>query len=147
MTPDPKQIFILAVICPIFFMGIIAYADSRKIKDRIDQGYRSAIVNRVIDGDTVDLDVSLGFGVKIFIRARLARIDTPELRAKDPETRNKARDAKNFLKEILATPRTEITVRCPKKGKYGRWICTLYQDDIDINQLLLDKGYAKPYFH
>jgi len=116
MTPDPKQIFILAVICPIFFMGIIAYADSRKIKDRIDQGYRSAI-------------------------------DTPELRAKDPETRNKARDAKNFLKEILATPRTEITVRCPKKGKYGRWICTLYQDDIDINQLLLDKGYAKPYFH
>tara|TARA_R110000824_G_scaffold101257_1_gene240566 strand:- start:2133 stop:2438 length:306 start_codon:yes stop_codon:yes gene_type:complete len=79
-----------------------------------------AKVHRVIDGDTVDLIVDLGFGVHIKIRGRLADVDTPE---RGHEDWHMATDmCKDLLEKAKGGDKGEITIKTSKTGKYGRWI-------------------------
>lgn len=80
-----------------------------------------ATIDRVVDGDTIDLIVDLGFYVKIKIRGRLKGVDTPE--RGHPEWRLATAVCKELLQKVQAnTGKEYITIRTAKTGKYGRWI-------------------------
>jgi len=109
-----------------------------------------ATVTRVIDGDTVDVTIELGFGVQLKERLRLYGINAPELRRK--ASRVAGRAATDFLCEQLALVNNQILVRTIKdrKGKYGRYLGILINDSdpdahIDLNQLMVDSGHAVEY--
>lgn len=111
-----------------------------------------ATVTRVVDGDTLDLSIDLGFSVSIAIRARLAGVDTPE-------TYGVKKDSSEYLRGAAATEFVEnwlaseggyktVTVRSRKNttGKYGRWIVEVFdEDDRSLNEALLESGHAAPY--
>ena len=100
---------------------------------------------RVIDGDTIDVNIDLGFNIWHKGRIRMAGIDTPESR-----TRNKAEKvlglaAKKRLKELLKSK--DISINCTKeKGKFGRILAEVLANDININKQLIDEGYAREYW-
>lgn len=98
-----------------------------------------ATVTHVVDGDTVDATVQLGFHTSINIRFRLAGIDTPE-RGQQGYT-----EAQKALKTLVLN--RNIIIESQKTGKYGRWLGTLYLlgSSESINQYMLTKGLAKPY--
>ena len=101
-----------------------------------------ATVLKVIDGDTVDLDVDLGFDVHAKMRFRLAGIDAPELRTAEGKT------ARNWLVLNLAVGR-EVVVCTEKdrKEKYGRYLATIFPVDgsMSINDKMVEAGHAKKY--
>lgn len=106
-----------------------------------------ARVTNVVDGDTVDLDVDLGFGVTYSKRFRLMGINTPEIRTKDPEEKAAGFKAKARLEELTLDRRLVVRTTKDKPGKYGRILATLIdpENKIDINRQLLIEGLAKPY--
>jgi micrococcal nuclease len=107
-----------------------------------------ATVLEVYDGDTLRLKIDLGFGIVLENESvRLFGINTPELRGEEREDGLVSRDRLRDL--ILGKDVTLITVR-DSKGKYGRYLGTIYIDDadgnlIDINQQLIVEGLAVPY--
>ena len=110
---------------------------------RIMFEYR-AIVTKVYDGDTITVNIDLGFGVWVKgQKLRLLGIDTPEVRGKERPEGLKSRDA---LREKILDKEIRIKTEKDKKGKYGRWLATIYcGSDTSINSWLLDEGYAVPY--
>tara|TARA_R110000824_G_scaffold8498_2_gene38645 strand:+ start:261 stop:596 length:336 start_codon:yes stop_codon:yes gene_type:complete len=105
----------------------------------------NAICTRVIDGDTVDARVDLGFSVWIECRIRLEGIDTPETRTKDLDEKRQGLIAKEYLKTIMDGVGGRFVLRSHGVGKYGRCLGTIYVAGEDINRRLLDEGYAKEY--
>jgi len=107
-----------------------------------------AEVNRVVDGDTVDLRVDLGFNIVITERFRLLDINTPELRTRNLIEKQIGHMAKDRLTELLAEG--EVWVESVKvgeklKGKYGRYLGTLYVNGVNLNQQLVREGLAHEY--
>ena len=112
--------------------------------------YRASVI-KVIDGDTVDLQVSLGFEMYHKARFRLIGINTPESFGKDACDAGRA--AKQFLIDLLP-PGTDVIAKTKKdkKEKYGRMLCELFlcdaagtPKDVTVNQTLINAGHAKPY--
>jgi len=107
--------------------------------------YRIDAVRSVYDGDTIRVDLDLGFGVILRNQAiRLKGIDTPEIRGvKDKAPGYAARDA---LENRLKTADT-LFIRTYKdrKGKYGRWLGELFENGENINVWLVQSGFAKVY--
>ena len=104
-------------------------------------------VDRVVDGDTIDISIDLGFDLTKKERVRLAGIDTPEKRTKDLAEKRMGFEATEFL-ELHLREATYLTVKTEKDGKYGRMLGWLYkypEDTMSINQLMIDKGYAWAY--
>lgn len=106
-------------------------------------------VSRVVDGDTVDVDIDLGFGVWLRKeRVRLLGIDTPESRTRDKEEKKYGLAAKEFLKKALGTSPILKTTK-DGKGKFGRilgeFIVEVEDNKININQLLVDNYHAVQY--
>jgi micrococcal nuclease len=106
-------------------------------------------VSRVVDGDTVDVDIDLGFGVWLRKeRVRLLGIDTPESRTRDKEEKKYGLAAKEFLKKALGTSPILKTTK-DGKGKFGRilgeFIVEVEDNRININQLLVDNYHAVQY--
>ena len=104
-------------------------------------------IDRVVDGDTVDISTDLGFDLTKKERVRLAGIDTPETRTKDTKEKELGYEAKEFL-EIHLMKASKLTVKTEKDGKYGRMLGWLYkteEDEVSINELMRDKGYAWAY--
>jgi micrococcal nuclease len=106
-------------------------------------------VSRVVDGDTVDVDIDLGFGVWMKKeRIRLLGIDTPESRTRDKEEKKYGLAAKEFLKKALGTSPILKTTK-DGKGKFGRilgeFIVEVEDNRININQLLVDNYHAVEY--
>jgi micrococcal nuclease len=109
--------------------------------------YRARVL-RVVDGDTVDLRIDLGFSVQIEQRVRLLGIDTPEINSPDPEKRVAALAAKAMLAELLPE-QTFVTVvtEKDKTEKYGRYLARIYNEKVaDVAAALIDKGLGVPYF-
>lgn len=104
--------------------------------------YEATILN-VVDGDTVDAEVDLGFDVLIRTRFRLNGIDTPERNALDPQKRALAAAATEFLKRM--TLNKSVTIVSHKQDKYGRYLADIYIEGVHANQRLLDEGYAVKY--
>lgn len=107
-----------------------------------------AKLDRVIDGDTLDLVIDIGFKMTTNQRIRLAHIDTPEIfRVKhDSEEYKKGIEAKHHVEKRLADNQNEMKIQTYKSpGKYGRYIGIIWlrDSDISLNEELVQKGYAK----
>ena len=105
-----------------------------------------ATIRRWVDGDTVDVDIDLGFGI-IFHnqRVRLYGIDAYESRTRDLEEKSKGLAAKEFVNE-MAPVRSKVTLITYKEGKYGRILGEIFIDgDTNLNKVLTEKGHAVRY--
>jgi len=107
-----------------------------------------ATMLRIVDGDTVDVDIDLGFGVWLRKqRIRLYGMDTPESRTRDLEEKHYGNLSKNFIKDRLPVG-TVFKIRTEKdsKGKFGRILGILLDsNDVSINDTMIAQGYAVPY--
>lgn len=104
-------------------------------------------VTRVVDGDTVDVDIDLGFGM-IYKkqRVRMMGIDTPESRTRDLEEKFYGKKSKAHLKTILSEGNVQL--KSHDKGKFGRILGELFIGDssYSVNQQMIDEYHAVPYF-
>ena len=110
--------------------------------------YKVKEIAKVVDGDTVDVDIDLGFGVWMKKqRIRLYGIDTPESRTRDLEEKKYGLMAKQFVLDHLPIGSTQ-TLRTRKDGvgKYGRILGEFVVGDTTVNQLLIDTHNAVAYF-
>lgn len=103
-----------------------------------------AIVTDVIDGDTIDCAVDLGFTVSVNVRFRLYGLDTMETRDKDETKKELGLKAKLLAGDVLVG--NHVQLRSHKTDKYGRWLAEVFIDGKSFNQRLLDEGLAVPYF-
>ena len=103
-----------------------------------------ARLDRIVDGDTLDAHIDLGFDITIHKRIRLAGIDTPESRTRDLEEKARGLASKDRLKELLEDG--EFILESKEVGKYGRVLGTLHVDDININETLVQEGFAVEYW-
>ena len=102
-----------------------------------------AYVRRVYDGDTITVDIDLGFGMVVTNqKVRLLKINAPEIRGKQRPEGLKSRDA---LRSKIANKWIIIKTKKDKKGKYGRWLAEVWIDDVLINDWLISEGFAKEY--
>lgn len=106
----------------------------------------SCKIIKVVDGDTVDVDIDLGFGIVYSNqRIRLYGIDTPESRTRDLIEKKFGLYAKGFLKARLGSS-CRLRTKVDGKGKYGRILGTFVVDDVDVNQEMIDKHIAVAYY-
>ena len=117
-----------------------------------------AKLDRIVDGDTVDAVIDLGFDVSVHKRIRLAGIDTPESRTRDLEEKERGLASKARLEEMLEGG--EFILESKEVGKYGRVLGTLFVErisednltaepqtiQININETLVREGYAVEYW-
>ena len=115
--------------------------------------FRVTEINRVVDGDTIDVTIDLGFDLYKKERVRVAGIDTPEKRTRDLEEKALGLDATDYLKKKLEDTIAgdeELTIRTELKGgmgKYGRLLGWLYigEDTLSVNETMITEGYAWAY--
>ena len=116
--------------------------------------FRVTKIVKVLDGDTIDVLIDLGFDLFKKERVRIAGVDTPEKRTKDLEEKALGIDATNWLKkkleDTIAGDGDELTIRTELvggTGKYGRLLGWLYinEDLISLNEQMITEGYAWPY--
>jgi micrococcal nuclease len=108
---------------------------------------RSVEVLRVVDGDTVDVLIDLGFSTHRKIRVRLDGIDAPETRTRDAAEKLRGYAAKSWLETKLTEAKVVSikTIKSGSTGKYGRYLGILYADGVNLNQSMLKEGLAKVY--
>ena len=116
--------------------------------------FRVTEINRVLDGDTIDVTIDLGFDLFKKERVRIAGVDTPEKRTRDLEEKALGIDATNWLKkkleDTIAGDGDELSIRTELvggMGKYGRLLGWLYinEDTISLNEQMITEGYAWEY--
>jgi len=120
--------------------------------------YRIKTVDRIVDGDTIDVTIDLGFDILHKTRVRLWGINTPEKRTRDLEEKKRGYAASERLAELLSSEvsdkdsKSDLVLKTKEKGKYGRYLGVLYrkrEDDMvmfNINQQLVTEGHAVEYF-
>ena len=111
--------------------------------------YRVKKITGVVDGDTIDVDIDLGFNIAYSQRVRLAGIDTPESRTTDKKEKALGLEVKQRLKDILAKA-SVVVIRTQKPDsteKYGRVLGWLFVDGAEqsVNEALIADGYAWGY--
>ena len=115
--------------------------------------FRVTKINRVVDGDTIDVTIDLGFDLAKKERVRIAGVDTPEKRTRDLEEKALGLDATAWMKKHLEETikgEDELTIRTELKGgmgKYGRLLGWLYvgESDVSLNEQMNTEGYAWEY--
>ena len=115
--------------------------------------FRVIEINRVIDGDTIDVTIDLGFDLYKKERVRVAGVDTPEKRTKDEEEKVLGYDATHWLEEKLngaISGDDDLVIRTELVGgvgKYGRLLGWLYIGDaeVSLNEAMIEEGYAWAY--
>ena len=117
----------------------------------------NAIVDRVVDGDTIDCTIDLGFKTWKKVRVRMEGINTPESRTRDLEEKELGLAAKARLKEILELNNNKCVLKVSGLGKFGRALATVHvttlsptSDEssitlINVNQQLITEGHAVEY--
>lgn len=111
--------------------------------------YRVKKVLNVVDGDTIDVDIDLGFDISFTSRVRLAGIDTPESRTKDRFEKTLGLESKEYLKKYLKDVKNVVikTELPDSSEKYGRILGWVYIDGStkSINEQMIEDGYAWGY--
>ena len=106
-------------------------------------------VSKVVDGDTIDVDIDLGFDISFSSRVRLAGIDTPESRTTDKIEKSLGLESKEYLKKSIDASKTVVikTEKMDSSEKYGRILGWVFLDgsEISINQKMINDGYAWGY--
>ena len=116
--------------------------------------YKIKSVDRIVDGDTIDVTIDLGFDILHKTRVRLWGINTPETRTRDLEEKKRGYAASERLTELLDDVTTvhgdELLLKTKEKGKYGRYLGVLYRREAgifsNINEQLVSEGHAVEYF-
>tara|TARA_R110000787_G_scaffold167126_1_gene280107 strand:- start:73 stop:492 length:420 start_codon:yes stop_codon:yes gene_type:complete len=105
-------------------------------------------VERVVDGDTVDVVLNLGFDIMYKSRVRLYGIDTPESRTRNLDEKARGKMAGAFLKNKIDSGEKVViqTKLKDSRGKFGRVLGNIIVDGININQLMIDNHHAAAYF-
>jgi len=111
--------------------------------------YRIKSVTKVVDGDTIDADIDLGFDISLTKRIRLAGIDTPESRTTNLKEKALGFESKEWMKKTLADAK-DILIKTElpdSTEKYGRIIGHLFINgqETSLNNQMIDEGYALPY--
>ena len=115
--------------------------------------FRVIEINRVVDGDTIDVTIDLGFDLYKKERVRVAGVDTPEKRTRDPEEKALGLDATYWMKAQLEGAidgEDDLVIRTELvggMGKYGRLLGWLYIGDaeVSLNEQMIEEGYAWAY--
>lgn len=106
-------------------------------------------VTKVVDGDTIDVDIDLGFDISFSSRVRLAGIDTPESRTTDKMEKALGLEAKAYIKHEIEAAKTVVikTEKMDSSEKYGRILGWVYLDDakVSLNEKMIQDGYAWGY--
>ncbi len=100
---------------------------------------------RVVDGDTIDAQIDLGFDTHKVIRIRLVGINAPESRTRDLEEKARGLAAKQFVIDILKKHHNNFILHSQGVGKYGRCLGELFLGDVKLNDLLITEGHATAY--
>ena len=104
--------------------------------------YEATLV-RVIDGDTIDVELDLGFGISYKTRLRLYGINCPEINTE------KGKKARTFVESVLTNRKFYVKTIKDRKGKYGRYLAIIFiidnGDMESLNKMLANKGLAKEY--
>jgi micrococcal nuclease len=108
----------------------------------------SCEVRRVVDGDTIDVTMDLGFNILHKCRVRLFGIDTPESRTRDLDEKARGKMAAAFLKDAIDSGKQVIiqTKLKDSRGKFGRVLGDIVVDGVNINQLMVENYHAAAYF-
>jgi micrococcal nuclease len=113
--------------------------------------YRIKRINSVIDGDTIDCDIDLGFDISLNQRVRLAGIDTPESKTKDLNEKKYGLEAKEYLKSKLQEFKGQLIIKTEKPDsteKFGRiigWLFLGEETGMSLNEVMINEGYAWSY--
>jgi len=111
--------------------------------------YRVKKVIKVVDGDTIDADIDLGFSISLEKRVRLSGVDTPESRTTDLKEKKLGLESKEWLKHKLEFAKDVLikTELPDSTEKYGRILGNLYVNNeaLSLNQQMIDEGYALAY--
>jgi micrococcal nuclease len=106
-------------------------------------------VTKVVDGDTIDVDIDLGFDISFSSRVRLAGIDTPESRTTDKVEKALGLEAKAYLKHAIDSAKSVVikTEKMDSSEKYGRILGWVYIDGntVSLNDMMINDGYAWGY--
>jgi micrococcal nuclease len=106
-------------------------------------------VTKIVDGDTIDVEIDLGFDISFSSRVRLAGIDTPESRTKDKAEKALGLEAKAYLKHAVDSAKTIVikTEKINSSEKYGRILGWLYLDGdtVSMNDHMINDGHAWGY--
>ena len=108
--------------------------------------YRVKSIVKIIDGDTFDCILDLGFDVLLEARVRMMGIDTPESRTSDAEEKVYGLLAKEWLKKHIDSDIIISTHVDNEKGKFGRILGTVWKDGVNINEQMITEGHAVAYF-
>lgn len=103
-----------------------------------------AYVEIVLDGDTCDCLIDLGFKTHRRERIRFYGIDCPESRSSDPQEKEKGLAAKEYVKRAIEGK--WVMIETAKQGKFGRYLGKIYIEDRCLNDELIEKGIGRPYF-
>ena len=106
-------------------------------------------VTKVVDGDTIDVDIDLGFDISFSSRVRLAGIDTPESRTSDKAEKALGLEAKSYLKHEIESAKSVVikTEKMDSSEKYGRILGWVFLDgaSVSLNEKMISDGYAWGY--
>ena len=119
-----------------------------KLGDKTDFSYRVSKVVKIIDGDTIDVILDLGFDIMYKSRVRLFGIDTPESRTSDKTEKKYGLMSKKFLQDALKNA-TKISIKTYKgeeTGKFGRILGDVFCDGKSVNMALCKAGHAVQYY-
>ena len=118
-----------------------------KLGDQTDFSYRVNKVTKVVDGDTIDVIIDLGFDIMYKSRVRLFGIDTPESRTRDLDEKKFGLLSKEYLKSALSKAQKIVikTHKGEETGKFGRILGEIFCDGVNVNQKMCDEHHAVPY--
>lgn len=101
-----------------------------------------AYVESIYDGDTITCEVDLGFKITVKKKIRLYGINTPEVRGEEKTMGKKVRD---YLRSLILHKEIILETVKDKTGKYGRYLATVHYNGMNVNNHLLELGYAEEY--
>ena len=111
--------------------------------------YRVKSINRIVDGDTIDVTIDLGFSININQRVRVAGIDSPEKRTRDAAEKALGIDATEWMTKRI-NGASELIIKTAVEGsmgKYGRVLGWLFvgDEDVSLNEQMINEGFAWKY--
>ena len=104
---------------------------------------RNAKVVNVVDGDTIDVDVDLGFTIRTKQRVRLARINTHEMNSVDPIHRDLAKRSKGLLEHLVLN--LPVVIKTSKTDLYGRYVAEVLVGGVNVSDHMVEVGLAEVY--
>ena len=106
--------------------------------------YKVKKITKVVDGDTIDVIIDLGYKISVDTRVRLLGIDAPEIRTKNPEEKSKGIEAANFLRAFLDgyTEHDQVILQSKKLDGFGRSLGHIFLNGENLSDIMLINGHA-----